>query len=48
MSAVEAIAKERRARLAAEHMLDLKQKELFSANKKLSKHALPLTSEIIE
>ncbi|MGR3660100.1 MAG: ATP-binding protein [Paracoccaceae bacterium] len=48
MSAAEAIAQERRARLAAEHLLELKQRELVSANKELSKHALALTGEIIE
>ena len=48
MNVVEEIAKERRARLAAEHLLKLKQDELFAANAELSKHALALTGEIVE
>ncbi len=48
MSPVDALAQERRARLAAERMLELKQKELFAANKQLSQHALALTHEIVE
>jgi len=45
---IDALAHERRARLAAEHKLDVKQNELASANAELSKHALSLTGEIIE
>ncbi|MEE9428250.1 MAG: ATP-binding protein [Paracoccaceae bacterium] len=48
MSGVEALAQERRARLAAERLLDQKQNELFAANAELSKHALTLTDQIIE
>jgi len=48
MGPVDALAQERRARLAAERMLDLKQNELFAANAELSKHALSLTDQIIE
>ncbi len=39
---------ERRARLAAERMLELKQSELFEANRKLGKHAKQLSEEITE
>lgn len=39
---------ERRARLAAERLLELKSRELFAANRKLSEHALALSQEIIE
>ncbi len=48
MGSVDALAQERRARLAAERALDQKQNELFAANAELSKHALTLTDEIIE
>jgi signal transduction histidine kinase/CheY-like chemotaxis protein len=48
MSPADALAQERRARLAAERMLEVKQKELFAANKQLSEHALALTHEIVE
>ncbi|MDJ0821922.1 MAG: response regulator [Paracoccaceae bacterium] len=44
----ERLAQERRARLAAERMLELKQAELFAANKKLNQHALQLSHEINE
>jgi signal transduction histidine kinase/CheY-like chemotaxis protein len=44
---VNALAKERRGRLAAERLLELKQNELFAANKKLSVHARSLSDEII-
>jgi signal transduction histidine kinase/CheY-like chemotaxis protein len=43
----ETLARERRGRLAAERLLELKQTELFEANKKLSLHAISLTDEII-
>lgn len=42
------VARERRARLAAERMLDQKQRELKAANKKLSDHALSLSSQIVD
>ncbi len=38
---------ERRARLAAERLLELKSRELFAANRKLSDHALSLSREIV-
>lgn len=47
MSLSETLAQERRARLAAERLLELKQAELFEANKKLSRHARSLSDEII-
>ncbi len=48
MSTVDRLAQERRARLAAERMLELKQAELFAANKKLNAHAKRLNAEIDE
>ncbi len=42
------LAQERRARLAAERMLELKKKELFAANRKLGRHAVELSNEIVE
>ncbi len=42
------IARERRARLAAERLLDQKQKELKAANRKLSEHALSLSGQIVD
>ena len=48
MNLADRLAEERRARLAAERLLDLKQKELFEANKRLGKHALQLSHEIRE
>ncbi|WP_114284800.1 ATP-binding protein [Candidatus Halocynthiibacter alkanivorans] len=47
MSLTDALSQERRARLAAERLLELKQAELFAANKKLSLHARVLSDEII-
>lgn len=44
---LDALAQERRARLAAERLLELKQAELFEANKNLSLHARSLSDEII-
>ena len=41
------LAQERRARLAAERLLDQKQVELRDANKQLSDHALSLSGQII-
>lgn len=40
------LAEERRARLAAERLLELKQAELHAANRKLGQHALALTRRI--
>jgi signal transduction histidine kinase/DNA-binding response OmpR family regulator len=46
MSLADRIAEERRARLAAERLLELKQAELTAANRKLGRHALALTKQI--
>ncbi|MFV0359957.1 response regulator [Tropicimonas sp.] len=43
----EKLAAERRARLAAEHLLELKSQELFRANKALSQHAFNLSGQIV-
>ncbi|MGJ8603589.1 MAG: ATP-binding protein [Marivita sp.] len=48
MSFANKLADERRARLAAERLLELKQAELFAANRKLGKHAQQLSNEIVE
>lgn len=48
MNHADALARERRARMAAERLLDLKQAELVEANRKLSIHARHLSDEIIE
>ena len=48
MSLADVVAQERRARLAAEGLLELKQKELFAANAKLSDHAISLSEEIVD
>ena len=42
------LAEERRARLAAERLLELKQAELSAANRKLGRHARALSHEITE
>ncbi|SMX46672.1 hybrid sensor histidine kinase/response regulator [Actibacterium lipolyticum] len=42
------LAEERRARLAAERLLEQKSRELFDANRKLSVHARHLSDEIVE
>ena len=42
------LAEERRARLAAERLLELKQAELSAANRKLGRHAKALSAEIVE
>lgn len=42
------LAEERRGRLAAERLLELKQAELFAANRKLGRHAQALSEEIVE
>ncbi len=41
------LARERRARLAAERMLDVKTRELALANARLSRHALDLSNQIV-
>ncbi len=46
MSLAEKLAQERRARLAAERLLELKQAELLAANRKLGRHAIELTRKI--
>ncbi|MGD1883187.1 MAG: response regulator [Paracoccaceae bacterium] len=48
MSLANKLAEERRARLAAERMLELKQAELHSANRKLNRQALALRGEVVE
>ncbi|WP_158965168.1 response regulator [Chachezhania sediminis] len=48
MTLADKLAEERRARLAAERLLELKQTELRAANEKLSKHALNLSRRIDE
>ncbi|MCK0151373.1 ATP-binding protein [Marivita sp. S6314] len=48
MSLANKLAEERRARLAAERLLELKQAELFAANRKLGNHAQQLSEEIVE
>lgn len=48
MSVTDKLASERRGRLAAERMLELKQAELHAANRKLGQHALALSEEIVE
>lgn len=48
MSIAAKLAEERRARLAAERLLELKQAELFAANRKLGRHAKALSEEIVE
>ena len=47
MSLANKLADERRARLAAERLLEQKQAELHSANRKLGKHARALSDEIV-
>ena len=48
MTLANKLAQERRARLAAERLLELKQAELVSANRKLGQHAQDLTRQIGE
>ena len=48
MTLANKLTSERRARLAAERLLELKQSELFAANRKLGQHAQQLTEEIVE
>ena len=48
MSLATKLAEERRGRLAAERMLELKQAELFAANRKLGEHARQLSDKIVK
>lgn len=48
MSLANKLTQERRARLAAERLLEQKQAELFSANRKIGAHAKKLSAEIVE
>ena len=48
MSITEKLARERRARLAAERLLEQKKRELFAANAQLSRHARHLSDQIVE
>ncbi|MGI1661943.1 ATP-binding protein [Palleronia sp. KMU-117] len=47
MDLTDRLAEERRARLAAERMLDLKRAELYSANGAIAAHARGLSEEVI-
>jgi signal transduction histidine kinase/CheY-like chemotaxis protein len=46
MELTERLLRERRARLAAERLLELKSRELFAANEKLALHARALSDEV--
>ncbi len=46
MTLANKLAEERRARLAAERLLELKQAELTAANRKLGRHAIALSRQI--
>ncbi len=48
MDIVKKLAQERRARLAAERLLQQKQTELFAANKKLGAHARALSDDLVD
>ncbi|MDP4034482.1 MAG: response regulator [Pseudorhodobacter sp.] len=48
MEIADRLAKERRARLAAERLLEQKSRELFAANEKLALHARSLSDQIVE
>ncbi|MEP5153426.1 response regulator [Planktotalea sp.] len=48
MSLAHKLSQERRARLAAERLLEMKEAELFSANRKLGRHARALSDRIEE
>ncbi|MGQ0567144.1 MAG: response regulator [Gemmobacter sp.] len=48
MDMMERLAKERRARLAAERLLEQKSRELFAANEKLAIHARTLADQVVE
>ncbi|MBC7137973.1 MAG: response regulator [Defluviimonas sp.] len=45
---LERLARERRARLAAERLLEQKKRELYAANQKLAIHARALSEQIVE
>ncbi len=45
---IERLAAERRARLAAERLLEQKSRELYAANEKLALHARALSEQIVE
>ena len=47
MDIAERLSKERRARLAAERLLEQKSRELFAANEKLGLHARSLSDQIV-
>ncbi|MFN3970410.1 MAG: response regulator [Gemmobacter sp.] len=47
MDMMERLAKERRARLAAERLLEQKGRELFAANAKLAVHARALSDQVV-
>jgi signal transduction histidine kinase/DNA-binding response OmpR family regulator len=48
MDITERLVRERRARLAAERLLEQKSRELFAANEKLAIHARSLSDQIVE
>ncbi len=48
MTIADKLVRERRARLAAERLLDQKSRELFAANEKLSLHAIALSETVVE
>ena len=48
MTLASKLTEERRGRLAAERLLELKQAELFAAHAKLGRHARALSAEIVE
>jgi hypothetical protein len=48
MDLAERLAKERRARLAAERLLEQKSRELFAANEKLALHARSLSDQVVQ
>ena len=48
MSFAEKLVRERRARLAAERLLDQKSRELLSVNDRLSTHARSLSDTVVE
>ena len=47
MDVTERLLKERRARLAAERLLDLRKRELLAANEQLSQHARSLAVQVV-
>ena len=48
MDIADRLATERRARLAAERLLEQKKRELFAANQQLAMHARALSDQIVE